>query len=59
MEVDGTVNSDLSLNKMCEVPLIFDLQVLVWYFKKKLAYSDRFADMQLKPGNTSQSGRIF
>ena len=59
MEVDGAVNSDLSLNKMCEVPLIFDLQVLVWYFKKKSAYSDRFAEMQLKPGNTSQSGRIF
>ena len=59
MEVDGTVNSDLSLNKMCQVSLIFDLQVLAWYFKKKLAYSDRFADMQLKPGNVGQSRGIF
>lgn len=43
MEVDGIVNSDWSLNNMCGVSLIFDLQVLALYFKKESRYSDRFA----------------
>ena len=59
MEVDGTVNGDFSFNKMCEVPLIFDLQVLVLHFKKKSAYSDRLPDMQSKLDSIGQSLGIF
>ena len=49
MEVDGKVESDSSLSKNSEVSLIYDLQVLAWYFKKEWTYCDRFAEMQLKP----------
>ena len=46
MEVDGTVDRDLSFNKKSEVSLIY---ALAWYFKEESPYSDWFAEMQLKP----------
>ena len=49
MEVDGIVDSDLSLNKTSQVSLIYDFQVLAWYFKKESKYSDKLTEMQLKP----------
>ena len=58
-EIDGTVNSDFSFNKKPEVPLIYNLKVLTWYFKKELAYSDRFAEMQLKPNTVGLKDEIF
>ena len=48
METDSTIDSDLSFNKMSEMCLINDLQVLAWYFRYS-AYCDRLADKQLKP----------
>ena len=33
METDSTIDSDLSFNKMSEMSLINDLQVLAWYFR--------------------------
>ena len=59
MEVDGIADSDLSFNKKFEVSLIYDLQVLTWYFKKESTYSDKLADMQLKPGTIGLSGVNF
>ena len=58
MEVEGPVGSDLSFNKKSEVSLIYDLQVLVQYFKES-TYSDRFAEMQLKPDTIGLSGENF
>ena len=57
MEVDGTVNSDLSF--MSAVSLMCDLQVLLWYFKKQSKHSDRFAEMQLKSDTIGLSGGNF
>ena len=49
MNVDGIVDSDI----------IFDLQVLAWYFKEESTYSDRFDVNQLKPGTMVLSGGNF
>ena len=59
MEVDGTVDSDVSFNNHSEVYLTYDLQVLVWYFKNGSAYSDRFAEMQFKLGTFGLNSGIF
>ena len=55
MEVNVTVDSDLSFNKKSEMSLIYDLQVLAWYFKKESTY----AEMNLKPHNIGLSGGNF
>lgn len=59
MEGDGTVDNNLSLNKTSEVYLIYDMQVLAWYFTKELTYSNRFAEMQWNPDTIGLIGRIF
>ena len=59
MEVDGIVDNDLSLNKKSEVSLIYNLQDFAWYFKKESTYSDRHAEMQLKPDTIGLSGWNF
>ena len=59
MEVDGITDSDLSFNKKSEVSLIYDLQVFAWYFKKESTYSDKLAEMQLKPDTIGVSGGDF
>ena len=58
MEVDGIVDSDLSLNKKSEVSVICDLQILACYLKKS-TYSDRLAEMQLKPDTIDLRGEDF
>ena len=59
MEVDGIVDSDLSLNKTSQVSLIYDFQVLAWYFKKESRYSDKLTEMQLKPDTVDLSEGNF
>ena len=59
MEVDGAVDSDLRFNKKPEVSLIYDLQVLAWYFKRDSAYSGKFPETQLKPDPVGLSDGIF
>ena len=59
MEVDGIADSDLSFNKKSEVSLIYDLQVFTWYFKKESTYSDKLAEIQLKPDTIGLSGWNF
>ena len=59
MEVDGILNSDLNFSEKSKVSLIYDLQVLPWYFKKESTYSDRLAEMQLKPDTIGLSGGDF
>ena len=59
MEVDDIADSDLSFNKKSEVSLIHDQQVFAWYFKKVSTYSDRLAEIQLKPDTTSLRGGNF
>ena len=56
MEVGGIVDSDLSFNKKSEVYLISDLEVYAYYFKKESTYSDRLAEMRLKPDTIGLSG---
>ena len=58
MEVDGIVDSDLSLNKKSEVSVICDLQILACHFKKS-TYSDRLAEMLLKPDTFDLRGEDF
>ena len=58
IEVDGIVDSDLSLNKTSQVSLIYDFQVLAWYFKES-KYSDRLTEMQLKPDTVDLSEGNF
>ena len=58
MEVDGIVDSDLSLNKKSEVSVICDLQILACYLKKS-TYSDRLAEMQLKSDTIDLRGEDF
>ena len=58
MEVDGIVDSDLSFNKKSGVYLRSDLEVYAYYFKKESTYSDRLAEMRLKPGTVGLSGGI-
>ena len=58
MEVDGIVDSDLSFNKKSGVYLISDLEVYAYYFKKESTYSDRLAEMRLKPDTVGLSGGI-
>ena len=58
MEVNGTVDSDLSFNKKSEVFLIFDLHVFAWYLKN-VSHSGRFAEMQWKPDAIGLSGGYF
>ena len=59
MEVDGTVDSDWSFNKKSELSLIYDLQVLAWYFKRMPAHSDKFAETRLKLDTASLDDEIF
>ena len=59
MGADGTVDGDLNFIKKCEVFLIYELQVLAWYFKKESTYSDRFAEMQLRPDTIFPSSGSF
>ena len=59
MEVDGIADSDLSFNNKSEVSLIYDLQVFAWYFKKESTYSDKLAEIQLKPDTAGLKGGIF
>ena len=55
IEVDGTVDKDLSYNTKSEVSLINDLQVLAWYFKKESTYPE----IHLMPDCTGPSGGNF
>ena len=59
MEVDDIADSDLSFNKKPEVSLIHEQQIFAWYFKKEPTYSDRLAEIQLKPDTTGLSGGYF
>ena len=59
MEVDGTVDGDLSFNKKSEVSPIYDMQVFARYFKKEPTYSHRLVEMQLRPDTIGLSGGSF